>query len=570
MTNNIALKPYLDEVNGICDDLSFKELVNFVLELAKEVPSQKRKDFLCNLKSYITPDISNVEDKRSEIIKEIDSLKEEIAERQRSIDDGSYYDDIDYSDYGYDPCDEEAPDPLSEDQKYELKEFIKQADKLFLADKLEEAKCIYESLISFFDFDDSKYDEIPNLSITDVDINWKETLARYCRCGYETSQPDKLVHNMIEALKINLSQFDTNYNVENEVYPFLQDIYDAKVSEPIEWSIFLNNLKEELRGKTNNRAFVLFLESVDKTDGLDKVQTEVQKYKISVGYLYLLNKLVKKEYWEKVSIIAQEAIDNISNSLRLDASNILVLVAEKLQSNELILKGKREVFFSDPDNFTLLLFVEEAKKQNVKNIELNKAVEYLKGKNTFYNIKIKVLLMLGELNEAISVIEGGKNIGWTYKEEMGLSFSALLIALTKADPKAKTQQTLLKRYIGSRYSYSLNKKEMDIEKSICQEILDGLKNISFDNSTKDSLTEIIETTGRSRIDIIVSNKQRHDYDRAAEILGAITEYFMLDNNQQKAYSFVREFINNKYSAYRAFKKEVANVFKGSTLLNHIK
>lgn len=571
MTNNIALKPYVDEIKSICDDLSVTELSNFIIELAKEVPTLKRKDFLHKLKSYLTSESEYIEDNKSDILKEIDSLKEEVTERQSSIEDGTYYDDLDYDDEEYDPYGEECPDSLSENQKTELEGFFKQADKLFLSNKLEEAKSIYEALISFFGFDDSKDEEYPNLNIWDIDINWKETLARYCRCVYETSSSDNRVSSMIEALKINLSQFATNYNIEKENHPFLQDIYDTKADEPPDWNVFLNSWKEVMRGKTNNRAFVLFLESVDKTDGLERVEAEVKKYKVSAGYLYLLNQLVKKGSWENASIIAQEAIKNISDSLRLDASKILIPIGEQLKDNNLILKAKREVFFFNPDNASLSQLVEEAKKQDVRDAELKKAATYLKCKDEFKDIRIKVLLMLGQLDEAVSIVESEKNVGWSSESEIGLSFSGLLIALTKANIEAKTQESLLNRYIGSMYSFSYSLKAKDEEIIICQEILYGLKNVLLDDSAKDELTKLVETTARARIDAIVSNKHRSAYERAAEILGALAEYFVLENNKQKAFSLVNEFKNQKYKAYRAFKSEVDSVLKKSPLLiNSIK
>lgn len=559
MTTIIALKPYLDEVKDICDGLSHEELSNFIVEFAKELPTKERNKFLKKCKTYCSGEEKICICNQNMTLNRINELKQEIIERQESIDDGSYYDDFDYR---YDDYDEECPDPITEEQKEELEKLFYEADELFLADKLVEAKEIYESLIYFFDITDND-EEWLDLGTYEVKINWKETLARYCRCVYEISSPEDKIKNVIDALRINSSQ-------EKEDLPYLQDIYNTKVNEPADWKIFLQNLKEKLRGNNNARAFVLFLECINDLTGLDDVEIEVKKYKISAGYLYLLNKLVDNKLWGKAADIAQEAINNISDDLRLDASEILINAAKELKNPELLLKGKREAFFSDPDNTKLQLLIEEAKEQELRKEELEKVIKFLNKKNNYndFSLKIEAMFMVGEIESAIEIVNKNISLGWSYKNEIGLSFSGVLMALG-INSEAKTQEKLLKEYIPSEYLQSEYLKITKEKEFIFQEISEGLSKLNFDNQERQKLFALIEKLGKARIDGIVSNQHRGAYERAALVLGALAECYVLQNNKAQARLLINEY-QQKFNRHTAFKKEITDVIKSSCLLNKLK
>ena len=119
--SKITLKPYLDTITGYCNTLSNEELTDILIYLEKEVPTSGRVNFLEKIESYlpgrkqvIMPEAGTVE----QILDDIEALKENIEERIRSIEDGTYWDDPDvWEDNGYY---EEEPDYISEDQEEEL------------------------------------------------------------------------------------------------------------------------------------------------------------------------------------------------------------------------------------------------------------------------------------------------------------------------------------------------------------------------------------------------------------------------------------------------------------------
>ena len=130
--SKIALRPYLDMIVGYCDTLSNEELTEIIVGLAKEVSTSGRVAFLEKLESFLT-DGKKVMTADTEwvdqILDDIEALKESMQERIRSIEDGSYWDEIDdWENAGYD---DEEPDYVSDDDAGELESFFDDADSLF-------------------------------------------------------------------------------------------------------------------------------------------------------------------------------------------------------------------------------------------------------------------------------------------------------------------------------------------------------------------------------------------------------------------------------------------------------
>jgi len=83
-----------------------------------------------------------------------------------------------------------------------------------------------------------------------------------------------------------------------------------------------------------------------------------------------------------------------------------------------------------------------------------------------------------------------------------------------------------------------------------------------ENSKENSAKKI----GENRIDAIVSNLHRKSYDRAAEVLGALMESFLLNDQQTQARLLLETYKNQKYKRHSAFRREVDIVLKNSKLL----
>ena len=221
--SKIALKPYLDTIARYCSTLSNQELTDILLCLARDVPTSGRVNFLGKIESYLPgrrPAMMPDTDPTEQILDDIEALKESIEERIRSIEDGSYWDDPDvWADDGYY---EEEPDYISEDQNEELGSFFDDAERLFLDDRLEDARKVYGALFKLIHNIKEEADFSPR---SEIDI--REARARYCRCVYETSNMDKRLDELIGAMEVDVSNL-YNENEYDEDYPLMQDVVDAR------------------------------------------------------------------------------------------------------------------------------------------------------------------------------------------------------------------------------------------------------------------------------------------------------------------------------------------------------
>ncbi len=314
MIDPLASQPYLDAVGKHCQKLSFDDLCEIISELAQKVPPHKRAEFLDTLYACSQNNVNVVVDVSYELIARIDALKNQIAKRQETRQPES-----------------ETFDALSEEQCKELQGFFVEADTLFGSNETEYACEAYDVLLDMFRSD--RYDEEFSYQLhdCDVDINWREIRARYCRCVYETSGSAQKVTRMLHAMQVDVKMCESRYAPSEEVYPTLQDIFIAKAGALPDWEEFLTVWIDSLEGKTNNRAFLLFLEATNWLEGLNGVAREVRKHHIPIGYFYWLDMLKAGEYWEETAHVAQETMKTLPEGpLREQAEEMLGFARKNL------------------------------------------------------------------------------------------------------------------------------------------------------------------------------------------------------------------------------------------------
>lgn len=574
----LALKPYLEAVEECCRKLTYDDLCEVIQRLAQEVAPKERAGFLAKLESCVEPsdEIPEETDFEDELLERIRELKAEISDRQRAIEDGTYYEEYgDYEDYGnyYD----EEIEALSGEQRDELQTLFGETDHLFLANELELAEKAYRLLLNMFgsvgpeEEEEEEEEFYYSMSEYDVKINWRETRARYCRCVYEVCPPEERVERMREAMQIYDSQFESRYAPSEGNYPQLQDVFDAKAGELPDWEAFLKQWRQALADQTNSRAFVLSLEAVNWLEGVTGVARDVRKRRIPVGYLFWLDQLTSKHLWQEAGEIAQEALDNMpEGSLRAQAADMMNSVGAETGNQGLMLQGRREGFYSTPNMSSLALFLEEAIRQDVRNAELENALSFLNTKEHVVSLKVHVLLMLGRLDEASNQVDTDKSLGWSYgASSVGVFFGGLLTALTHADEQGVAIQTLLKRYAGTGSSYSFyafQPQKSGTDDLIIREIEQGLQDVPMDETKRQEWLTLAEKLGGDRIDGIVSNQHRKAYDRAAEVLGALMECHLLNNRPTEARALLATYRDEKYRRYSAFRAELNTVMRNSALL----
>ncbi len=560
----MALKPYLEAIEQLCSRLSPDELKTLIINIAKETPVRERKDFLKKLYSYSgagKPPQSR-KDAKEKIFHRIDAVKEDIQERIDSIEDGSYWDFVDYDDF------EDEADLISEDQADELIGIFEEADSLFLDGRLEMARDIYQRLFQTI----REFDESGDAAFIGMDkYDLKEARSRYCRCIYETVPKKDRVGQIMAAIDINANINDTRLRPEQEPFPMLCDIIEALPGDMKDLDSFLKDWISALEKQQSNRAATLLLEAVFFAKGTDGVSDLARKWGDNQprGYLYWIECLINYGHWKQAAGACLEALDKLPcNSFREQAAAYLVEAGTHLSDNSLILQGKREQLISVPGEENLLDFVEEAGRQKVRDAELEalqdiirKSVKSSPGDNIFYT---RYLLMSGKVKEAFVHAKSESKVGWSYGRA-GLVFGGVLYIVCGKNRKAKTINDLLKRYAEAPVFFSLNGSG-NTGTSMYEEILKGLDQFESGPADEKEFWNWAKKIGRARIDHIVSNKHRGAYDRAAAVLGSLCECLLLCHRKNDAQNLAHEFYFGKYNRHSAFRREVKSIFSSSDML----
>jgi hypothetical protein len=565
----IALKPYLDRISGYCDSLSNDELTDIIIGLAKDVPTSGRVEFLKKIESYlqgrksaVVLEVGPVE----QILDEIEALKESIEERIASIEDGTYWDSQGgWEDDGYD---DDYPDYVDADQVQELESFFDDAENLFMNDRLEDAKSVYGALFCLIN--DIEKDAYFSLG-PENDI--RESRARYCRCVYETSDPDMRLDEFVEAMEIDASD-PHDENEYNEDYPMMQDVIDARPGEMGGLESFLPAWKKVLTAKGKKaRPAVLLLETVNCLEGVIGVSKLARKWKNTQpqGYLFWLEVLRKKNDQKGVIRVSKEALKALKKGrMRERVADFMMEAAESLNDAKHLLLAKHERFFSYTSDQNLLDLVAEATKQNRRDEELSAVIDSFKAEKPVYEEKdlyVKVLLMSGKLDRAVSETKNKKAVGWSASSSAGTVFAAVLSVLASHFEKATTIKTILRSYANSVSVYS-GRFVIDEETSTSfyDEIVRGLKQKKNIEAMAAQSLSWAEKIGKKRIEHIVSNKYRGAYERAAQVLCSLAETHMAMGERKKAERILRRYYYEKYNRFSAFRSEVRAVIRGSDLL----
>ena len=570
--NLLALKPYLESIEEHCSHLSTEELLEIILGLSKEIPPKKRIDFLAKIESLSQRQMVIVSDEG--ILEQIEALKEDIEERAASIEDGSFYDDYNGWDY-----DEEEPDLISEEQKEELEAFFEDAANLFLSGRLDAAREVYASLFDLLHSSQYEEGEYFSFGISDYSLNveLREERARHCRCVYETTPAEQRAQAMLEAMDIRASLSKHFFDIYENNHPMLLDVMNSKPGELADWERFLAEWKKELSKESSDRAALLLLEAVNLLEGLDGIESLVRSWgaRQPRGYLFWIQALVCKKDWQNVASVAEEALTVLPHGhFRAQTAEHLIRAGEMTNRGDLILRGKRELFYSLPDDTHLLLLTKESERHEMRASELEKAVEFLSANDKEEKtLLVKALLMAGRVGTAFEKAKRSQALGWSYGDNAGaVLFGGILSALTlDRIEEAGTIRCIMNRYVDKSTNTFLQLR--DAEKltgedlSMSDEILTGLKGAVISGEEQMKYLSWAIKIGKRRIDQIVSNKHRKAYARAAEVLGALAECFLLRGEREKGRKIVEEFRDQRYNRYPAFRREVNAVISASSLLS---
>lgn len=485
------------------------------------------------------------------------------------FEDGSYWDDPD--DWGNDAYYNDDPDYIRDDQDEGLESLFDDAASLFLENRLEDARKVYDALFKVVSY----INEITYFSLgQETDI--REARARYCRCVYETADAKKRLDEFVSAMEVGVFS-TTNENDYDEDYPLLQDVIEASPDEMEDLASFLPVWKKVLdKIGTKGRVAVLLLEVVNRLEGIKGVSRLARKWKNSQpqGYIFWLNKLKLENDFQGIITVSIEGLKALKEGrFRERVAVFLIDAAENLNDRKHLLIGKRERFFSHRSDQNLLDLIGEAVRQQLREKELDTVIQSFKARKSMdddeKNLYVKTLLMSGKLENALNMVKKEKSIGWFYQSSAGVVFGSALLVLAAYSEKADTIKSLLKNYAKKESIYS-GRISIDDGSGISfyGEILKGLKQINVTKSQTTQYLLWVEKIGKGRIDHIVSNKHRRAYERAAQVLGSLAETFAATGQKSKADKILHTYYGEKYKRFSAFRREIKAVLLASGLLRN--
>ena len=509
------------------------------------------------------------------LLSSIDALREEIAERVESIEDGTYWDDYDeWDDSGYH---DEEPDALSEEQADDLGTLFGEAGVLFLAGQFGAARQVYEKLFSLLS---ELGENCPVSPIADGACDIKESRARYCRSVYETTGEERRVDEVAKALEVDAVIDPPRFDPMSRTLPLMQDVIDARAGDLEGWQSFLDQWRVMLSRRHADRAQILLLEVTTWLDGIDGVAKLARGWGAAQprGYVYWLQRLSAGEDWERVLDVGEEALRVLPSSrFRVQVADSVVEAAENLGRSDGALLGRRERFLSSGEQSDLLDLLGTAAPSGCRDRELGIALDYLQShKDSIYGagkLYVKTLLMAGKLKQAWEATKDERSIGWS-SGSVGVVFGSVLYVLAGRDERAASVAATLRRYADDRYEpwarFGQHLREDDPQPGALAEITVGLGQVLLSETDRTTFLAWARKIGCERIDSIVSNQHRDAYRRAAEVLGALAECHALLDDSGKAAGFFREFCEMKFNRHSAFRREVQSVISASAVLTQLR
>ena len=312
---------------------------------------------------------------------------------------------------------------------------------------------------------------------------------------------------MLAVMKISIPLSRWRFDVYANDHPMFCDVMDSSPGELERRDAFLSAWRDALSPAVSDRAAMLLLEAEFLLKGIEAVASRVRSWggEQPRGWLFWIRLLVSANDWRGVADAAEEALSKVEHSnFRALVAGDLAEAGEKIRRPVLVLKGRREKFFSAPDDAHLLQLIEEADRQSL------------------------------HIEAAFAAAGKTRALGWSYGG-------------SGADEEAPEDQVATRS-------------------AVSDEIIRGLHSVTVSPKEKQDYLLWAVKIGRKRIEAIVSNKHRKAYERAAEVLGSLAECCALIGKPETGHGMIEEYRNQKFNRHSAFRSELDAIIVSSALL----
>lgn len=559
--DSMSYKEFMEEVERKLEEYTSEELRELLRYWAQNTPSMKREDFLKKLK------VADAETDKKEVVRSGETILEEVNELKERVESGEYS-----TGWGWDDELEKKREFGDESWTDEVDGFLDTAYDAFHAANYELAEEIYRTMFEILEMGKEPGHlpgpESPSFML-DTDLD--EATACYLRAFYEITPLDERAEKLFDEMKMWMYNA---YNLD------LKKIIDTTLSEPTDLDVFLNNWIELLEDKKGDFAEKLFREAVRLSEGVEGIRNLAQNKpeEHPEAYVHWIRALEEVEDYKAIRDAAEQGLKEIPNDLKVrsEVAECLAKAGERLGSSELILKGHREAFRSDPsfkNAFSLIYVAEEEDKREEEIKLMIERVESLLEEDLDIRFRrsnqpelcyaskslvCTVYLCGGKYQKALALCEDEGPLGWNYgtnlKGQVVPFFLRMLYAESESENNLESVPNL--RWIWGRMVKRTAKTNTESHEDFFNRLIEEvLESISLTEEEKDSYLDWCIEETEKRVDAIVEGTHRKSYNKAAALLVSMAEVLASFDQRGKASELIDKY-RQKYPRHTAFQSEL--------------
>ena len=560
-SQKLALGPFYREAAWILEHTSHVELIDRLLERARELPCKKRAEFL----TLISPDSKWDVSDSSLIFDGLGDLMNDIEAFLSDLRGGKYIAQIRRSKF-----EPEQQDDTSWIER--IDDLIRRANEEFLVGDRGLAAAAFKHLLSAFLLDDGTTFCGEKRATELIKSNLNESKARYCRAIYETCVPHQRALRLLESFK-ELSHvgdheigiralIDSDIEMFTDIAQFLETwLKTLRASDP-------TNHRSKKRDHIWNKTHLFLLkeavELVSGSEGLGQLAEE-KGNKHPHFYVNWINALVTETRYEdalEATAIALASVQDlraraIIADRRADIASICRMSVDALTS-------RRMAWECEPNTTRLInYFTEQTHTGRSKDERASQMLRsYLRGEQALDGSLSGILeLLTGRYNVATRRLSEAPVLGWTNHAHPGPILLPFMIYAGAGVHgfDADARMWLLWKSMEERIENDKYAKH-----DIGDLLLEALNRHPVPHAMGELFLAVAGEASSKRVRAIVTRQHRKAYRRAAEVLVGTIEAILLSGDLRRGERIINEF-RREFPRQRAFQFELKAQLKASPI-----
>lgn len=568
--SRLSYEEYLIEILERIGEFDINDFKNFIVKLALEKESSERQKYLDFIEEVLLEKAKTFEKVKSDL-----NFRQENNDIDLINDVNQLYNEVKDGEYrgSWEWVSEYHKEIMVGDESWaeEAGELFLRTDYVCMRGQYEVALKSYEKLFDILSNEELAAHEDYE-SMMDIDLDRQINLFLLCIyfCNTLEERPEKI----LEAINHQGYGYRKEFRLSN-----LIEVSVSKLPEIQEFTkLFITNLSS----RDNFLYRDLLLDTIfcdGGIKGLKEFSSEnYEKY--PEAYLFLVKKLKEELVTDdKIIDICEEALSKIerNNKIRDPIAKIMIESALNLDKSEVVINGIKEAFYSNPQIENIVLMLEYGRRYNCnENENIVFATKRLKdlievssnseGIGYYRNIGIlaketlhKLYLLSGQIMKAFKMtLETEKQ---NYYRSGTLEFIRVFLLMLLSKDNSEHIIIIKKLLHENMNTLNLNK---DIKEKFLDMIFQNIQKASVSEVEAKQYIEWCINTTKNKINEIVSNQYRGEYDKAAQDLVACAEMIASVKEETEAYNFIIR-IKGLYPRHTSFAKAVNSILKESNI-----